>query len=39
MDLLETKLSHLGGQVPLIITFREESSVALVRKLALKLFL
>lgn len=37
MDSLETKLSCLGGQAPLILTFREETSV-LDRKLAFTLF-
>lgn len=37
MDSLETKLSHPGGQAPLILTFREETSVVLDRKLPLSL--
>lgn len=39
MDSLETKLSCLGGQTPLILAFQEETSTVLDRKLALKLFL
>lgn len=39
MDSLETKLSCLRGQAPLILTFREDTSIVLDRKLALKLFL